>query len=196
MALQLTASLMKLCADKGWDSEFTPWYTPTQMLDLGIMMDTYYFEATKGVASKYTSHKNALKRGDKRDPDRNYFGVASRQSWKEWQRKGWLSKEDPAGWIEWYFKYFEGRRLPDEDKRQISRWKSFVARHQAQINQAGVLKDLTKRLKQRQALLHWAWDSTKAFTDSTRADALRRVLPDAKKGKVLAQESLPASARW
>jgi hypothetical protein len=180
-----------------WDPEFTPWHTPMEMLDLGIMQDAYYFPATKGLPSKYTNHPKALKRGDTKDPKQNHFGVASRQSWDEWKRKGWLHPEDPAGWIEWYFKYYEGRRLPKEDQRQIKRWKSFIARHQAQIVHSGQLKDLDARKKQRQALLHWAWDSTKEFTAENRKKALDRILKTAAKPKpALAEESLKGSMLW
>jgi hypothetical protein len=50
-----------------------------------------------------------------------------------------------------------GRRGED-DLRQIKRWKA-MSRHIAQIRKHCVGGDLLCRPKQRQALLHWAYDS-------------------------------------
>jgi hypothetical protein len=62
-----------------------------------------------------------------------------------------------------------GRRLgpgtaPDgkgsEDERQIKRWRA-IARHAAQIKKNCRPGDVECRPGQRQALLHWAYDSRK-----------------------------------
>jgi hypothetical protein len=50
--------------------------------------------------------------------------------------------------------------MPDEDQRQIARWKA-IRRHAAQIRQHCEPGDLFCRKRQRQALLHWAYDSRK-----------------------------------
>jgi hypothetical protein len=50
-----------------------------------------------------------------------------------------------------------GRRLPEEDRRQIGRWKA-ISRHVRQIERTAS-SDLSCRPRQRQALLHWAYDS-------------------------------------
>ena len=75
----------------------------------------------------------------------------------EWRRKGWLYWEDPRGWFQWYCRYFMGRRCED-DQRQIKRWKN-MRRHVAQIKNNCEPWDMSCRPKQRQALLHWAYDS-------------------------------------
>ena len=88
----------------------------------------------------------------------NYFKIDASLPLKQWQDKGWLFSEDPRGWFQWYCRYFMGRRLPDIDIKQIKRWKS-IRRHIGAIKKNCKVKDLNCRKKQRQALLHWAYDS-------------------------------------
>lgn len=71
----------------------------------------------------------------------------------EWKPE-WVTEHDPKGWLEWYQNYNSGRRIPDEDARQIKRWASFKARHGGPFS-----KDPTPR--RGWALRHWAIDPTK-----------------------------------
>lgn len=157
-----------------WDPEFTPSYTPMEMLDLGIF-EGIYTAAIPDIPAKYKQHKKVLKRGSDPDPSLNRFGVKSRQSLKEWQDKGWTTKLSPLGWWQWYVNYWEGRRDEKEDALQIGRWKSFVARHQGQVTANCKAKDHDCHRKQRQGLLQWAWDSDTPFTEQQRAKNLKRL---------------------
>lgn len=87
----------------------------------------------------------------------NYYGVIASQSLSVWKSKGWIRKQDPRGWFEWYCRYHLGRRSED-DERQIKRWKA-ISRHVAQVAQNCRVGDMHCRPRQRQALLHWAYDA-------------------------------------
>jgi hypothetical protein len=91
------------------------------------------------------------------DPNLNYFRVNASQTLGEWRRKGWIYDEDPRGWFQWYCRYYMGRRCSD-DKRQVKRWKC-MQRHIVQITKNCLPNDLDCRPRQRQALLHWAYDT-------------------------------------
>lgn len=158
-----------------WDSNFTPSYTPMEMLDKGVFMDCCYTAVIKGIPSKYTRHKKSPQPGDSFDAGNNYFGLKSRQSLKVWQENGWTTELSLLGWWEWYIKYFEGRRGEKEDKLQIGRWRSFVARHNAQVQLGCKPNDDECRPKQRQGLLQWAWDSHTPFNLEQKEANLARL---------------------
>jgi len=96
---------------------------------------------------------------ERHDPKLNCFGVNASKPLSYWVQKGWIYPEDPRGWFQWYCRYFLGRRCPD-DSRQIKRWKA-MHRHIAQLIKHCPAGDLHCRRRQRQALLHWAYDSRK-----------------------------------
>jgi hypothetical protein len=183
-------------AIKTWDPKFGPSYTPMEMLDLGIF-EGIYTAAIPNIPSKYKKHKKVLPKGSKPDITINKFKIKSRQSLQQWQKKGWTTKDSPLGWWQWYVLYFEGRRLPEEDKLQIGRWRSFVARHQGQIVKSGDLKNLNKRAKQRQGLLQWGWDSTVKFEpDTVSKNAIRIAKAARAKIDTIGNESYPPSSDW
>lgn len=142
---------------KNFDPEFTPDLTPRQMLELGVF-GANYFQGEYDELPKSWLVKAKI--ADHHDPSQNFFGVDASQSRAVWLKKGWIYEEDPRGWFQWYCRYYLGRRIPDEDKRQIKRWKN-MRRHQAQIEKYCIPGDLTCRKRQRQALMHWAYDTRK-----------------------------------
>jgi hypothetical protein len=92
-----------------------------------------------------------------RDPKLNFFGVNASQPLSVWIKNGWINSQDPRGWFQWYCRYYMGRRSED-DERQIKRWIA-IRRHISQIVNNCRALDIFCRPKQRQAVLHWAYDS-------------------------------------
>lgn len=157
-----------------WDSEFTPSYTPKEMLELGVF-EGKYINALTGLPKAWYKLPKVLGPNDEPDPTINRFGVKSRQPLSVWKEKGWTTELSPYGWFQWYCFYWLGRRDEKEDALQIGRWKSFVARHNAQVQAKCKKGDDDCHRKQRQALLQWAWDSDTPFTDEQRKKNLKRL---------------------
>ena len=141
---------------RDFDPEFRPELTPAQMLRLGVFGGKYMTDTRQEFPrSWFTGARLAQGR---RDPRLNCFGVDASQPLSVWKHQGWIHPEDPRGWFQWYCRYYLGRRLPEEDRRQIRRWKA-MRRHVRQIERNCEPGDLFCRRRQRQALLHWAYDS-------------------------------------
>ena len=138
-------------------SRFQPQLTPREMLEMGIFGGKYMTDCTGEYPSEWFA--NARLCHEHHRPELNYFGVNASQPLSVWRAKGWIYHEDPRGWFQWYCRYYRGRRCPD-DNRQIGRWKA-MERHIAQVKKNCPEGILACRRKQRQALLHWAYDSTK-----------------------------------
>lgn len=136
--------------------DFAPELTPQQMLELGVFGGKYMTDCHNEFPERW--FRNARLSPSGRKCTLNYFGVDASQPLSEWQNKGWIYPDDPRGWFQWYCRYFAGRRLPSEDMRQIKRWRAF-RRHIGQVRANCQPGDPFCRPRQRQALLHWAYDS-------------------------------------
>src|SRR4051812_9168035 len=142
---------------KNFRPGFTPELTPSQMLALGVFGGKYMTDCRDEFPASWF-------RRAKLSPDRsraalNFFGVSASQPLEVWRTKGWIHPDDPRGWFQWYCRYYLGRRHLD-DLRQIKRWRA-VRRHIAQLKKHCARGDANCRPRQRQALLHWAYDSRK-----------------------------------
>jgi hypothetical protein len=143
---------------KHFDKEFTPDLTPKQMLALGVFGGKYMTDCRREFPADWFARAKLA--DGAADAKLNYFKVKASQPLSVWREKGWIHADDPRGWFQWYCRYYLGRRLPEEDARQIKRWKA-IRRHIAQVKLHCMPGDVHCRPVQRQALLHWAYDSRK-----------------------------------
>jgi hypothetical protein len=143
---------------RNFDPEFKPDLTPREMLRLGVFCGKYMTDTRTEFPEVW--FVGAKLSPIQRDCSLNFYGVDASQPLSVWRHKGWLHPDDPRGWFQWYCRYYMGRRMPDEDRRQIKRWKA-MRRHVRQIERHCEPDDLRCRPRQRQALLHWAYDSRK-----------------------------------
>ena len=168
------------------EKEFKPMLTPKQMLHRGIFGGTYFAELIdyrdfprdwfKGIdKSSYCSCRYLIKV--------NYFKVKSGQNQKEWEAAGWIHKDDPRGWFEWYCKFFNGRRHED-DERQIKRWLAFCGpkgrfRNNIynKIYEAGVRIEDSNKISPRiqQSLLHWSYKINNGDYEKWKLDNQKRI---------------------
>ena len=140
-----------------FDPEFTPELTPPEMLSLGVFGGKYMTDCVDEFPQSW--FRNARLSPEKHDATLNFFGVNASLPLAVWRKNGWIYHEDPRGWFQWYCRYYRGRRCLDDD-RQIRRWRQ-MTRHVAQVRQGCRKRDFGCRRRQRQALLHWAYDSRK-----------------------------------
>lgn len=141
---------------KNFHPEFKPELTPKQMLELGIFGGKYLNDCQNEFPKNW--FENA-KLSTTKDKNLNYFKINASKPLSYWLDSGWIHPQDPRGWFQWYCRYYLGRRTED-DTRQIKRWKQ-MTRHIAQIKKNCPKGAEECRPKQRQALLHWAYDSRK-----------------------------------
>ena len=143
---------------KNFHPDFQPQLTPKEMLELGVFGGKYLTDCRKEYPESWFLRAKLCH--ECHDPKLNFFGVNASQPLAVWRRKGWIYHEDPRGWFQWYCRYYRGRRLGDEDARQIKRWAA-IRRHVRQLQMNCEPGDLFCGKRQRQALLHWAYDSRK-----------------------------------
>jgi hypothetical protein len=114
--------------------EFTPNLTPRQIFELGSFGGTYWRPIFSGVNSREYKNQHrvfdwsldeSLLSSPECKPEINKYGVTSGTSLVYWESKGWIHSQDPYGWVQWYCRFYAGRRT-DDDARQIARWRDFA----------------------------------------------------------------------
>ena len=133
---------------------FKPELTPTRMLEMGIFGGSYFGLNIKEFPNSWFKNVKISKTFD---VNLNRFKIKAGLSRQHWIEKGWIFKEDPLGWFQWYCRYTMGRRIHHIDMIQIKRWKNF-RRHVTAIEKNCEKGNLDCRKRQRQAILQWAYD--------------------------------------
>ena len=133
---------------------FRPQLSPKKMLELGVFGGAYFGQNINEYPKSWFEKAKISK---KFDVKLNRFKIKAGLSREHWIRKGWIFKEDPLGWFQWYCRFSLGRRITHIDEIQIKRWKNFT-RHVKAIEKNCDSGDLTCRRRQRQAILQWAYD--------------------------------------
>lgn len=141
---------------KNFDPMFKPELSPKEMLSLGVFGGKYMTDCQNEFPKEWFENAKLAPKG--KDVSLNLFKVDASLPLSHWIKKGWIHPVDPRGWFQWYCRYYYGRRLAEEDQRQIKRWKA-IKRHVGAIQKNCDPYNLDCRKKQRQALLHWAYDS-------------------------------------
>ena len=133
---------------------FKPQLTPQKMMELGVFGGSYFDSKIKEYPKSWFKKAKLSKTFDVK---KNYFRVKAGLTRKEWMDKGWIFKEDPLGWFQWYCRFKNGRRIPRVDRIQIKRWKAFK-RHVTAIEKNCENGDIHCRRRQRQAILQLAYN--------------------------------------
>ena len=143
-------------AGQAFHRDFRPELTPKEMLELGVFGGKYMTDCTEEFPVDWL--ENAKLCHERHDPIQNYFGVNASQPLSVWRKRvGSTAKIREAG-----FSGTVATSWVDDvpTTSQIKRWVA-VRRHAAQIKKHCRRGDMQCRPKQRQALLHWAYDSRK-----------------------------------
>ena len=164
-----------LTENPGQNLAFQPYADPDEILCAGAFEGKYLNDCIEEFPAEWFLKAIALGKLSPQggDVSLNAFEEHSRLPLTSWQKSGWvpgkhISKKDPIlsdpeknpdirGWFQWYCRYWMGRRLPELDEVQIKRWRAFT-RHAGAIRANCDPHDLTCRPRQRQALLHWAYN--------------------------------------
>ena len=133
---------------------FKPELTPKRMLEMGVFGGSYFGNNIEEYPNKWFTN---VKLSKNFDVSLNKFKIKAGLSREHWVEKGWIFKEDPLGWFQWYCRYTMGRRIQHIDLVQIKRWKNF-RRHVIAIEKNCEKGNLDCRRRQRQAILQWAYD--------------------------------------
>jgi hypothetical protein len=165
-------------------SEFRPNLTPKQIFHSGAFGGTYFRPIHSTITNKNykNKHKEFEKYGwfDGLDtkkqitseicrPSVNKYKVKAGSSLKAWEDSGWINKNDPYGWFQWYCRFFTGRRCYD-DERQINRWNKYAGQKSGRyrrrlanmcIKQDKQFNDYNVSPVIRQGLLHWGYQLNK-----------------------------------
>ena len=171
--------------------EFKPNLTPQQIFASGSFGGTYWAPIYSTVCGQNLRNQHIefeewwdgipenLLIGLNYQKNLNRYGVKSGTDLELWESKGWIHEQDPYGWVQWYCRFYSGRRT-DDDERQIRRWCAFAGpngRFRRQLisrilQSQSTFDDEKVSPVIRQSLQHWAYQLTESDFD---VDVMRRL---------------------
>ena len=159
--------------------DFKPSLTPHQVLKLGYFGGTYFRPIYSSVTKKHYKSHDVIKEYPKswfkgidiekmvtsQDYDKNVnkYKVKCGTGLDDWEKAGWMNKQDPYGWFQWYCRFYRGRRT-DDDERQVKRWLALAGpKGRFKKRLVNMIKDKDAKYDDisispviRQTLQHWA----------------------------------------
>jgi hypothetical protein len=168
--------------------QFKPNKTPKQVFKMGAFGGTYFRPIHSSVTGEDYTPKQAMKGlpkewfkgldidtmviSSKYDKKVNKYKVKCGSTLEAWESSGWIHKQDPYGWFQWFCKYSAGRRT-DDDERQIGRWLKLAGPNgrfrrtllNKIIKEGTTYDDFSISPVIRQVLLHWGYQLTKKDFD-------------------------------
>lgn len=170
-------------SDRG---DFVPNLTPKEIFHLGSFGGTYYRPIYSCVTGQnyqdmwkefprdwFPNDIDKYVASDTCHPQLNKYGKKSGTSLRYWEDQGWIDPLDPYGWVQWYCRFYLGRRSYDDD-RQIDRYlktadeksgrwrknltnKIIAKANELNIDPNNLIDDYTISPTIRQLLQHWAF---------------------------------------
>lgn len=164
--------------------EFKPNLTPKRVFEMGAFGGTYFRPIYSSVTDKNYKSGNVIREfkgwftkidtdkkvtSSKYDKKVNKYKVKCGSSLESWEKSGWIHKQDPYGWFQWYCRFYKGRRTSD-DERQIKRWSKLAGPNgrfrrrlmNEIIKQGKEYNDASVSPVIRQVLLHWGYQLTQS----------------------------------
>lgn len=145
---------------------FKPELTPSEILSLGVwggkkFNDSFREYPREWFLSALVANKLSVLRPLKNINEFKVFEYPGLEDWRDTDEDAPKDPEDPRGWLQWYMRFYLGRRIPNIDRRQINRWVAFNKRFKQMIESSCKEKDIKCKPKIKQAMLSWAIDSRK-----------------------------------
>ena len=177
------------------NTDFKPNISPKRVFQMGSFGGTYFRPIYSSVTNKNYKSGNVIREfrdwfkdmdvekkviSSKYDKNINKYKVKCGSSLENWEKSGWIEKQDPYGWFQWYCRFHKGRRTKD-DNRQMDRWLK-LAGPNGRFRRR-LMNEIIKKRKKfndpsvspviRQVLLHWGYQLTKSDFDKYKKEKKR-----------------------